>query len=204
MITTPIDVFPSINCSPSRDGEGDTACPSYRICTRRRSRTIRLTIEANGTVVISKPRFVPEALAKRFLQANIQWVKREIENIRHLCEAIPYEGTKEEYRRLLPHATSEIEKMIERWNAFYGGRVQSISIRNQRSRWGSCSSSGRLTMNYRIIFLPEHLQKYIVTHELCHLFEMNHSSAFWALMERSIPEYREHRRELRAIPIFHQ
>jgi predicted metal-dependent hydrolase len=63
-----------------------------------------------------------------------------------------------------------------------------ISIRNQRGRWGSCSSKKNLNFNYRILDLNEELQDYVIVHELCHLVELNHGENFWNLMEKIIPK----------------
>ena len=73
-----------------------------------------------------------------------------------------------------------------------------MSIRKQKSRWGSASKrSGNLNFNYRIAFLPPALADLLVVHELCHLIEANHSKRFWAQVSRAIPEYQALRRELR-------
>lgn len=81
-------------------------------------------------------------------------------------------------------------------NQTYGFRVGRIAIRNQKTCWGSCSSLGNLNFNYRILFLPPHLQEYVIVHELCHLAEFNHGKNFWTLVARVVPEYRAHKREL--------
>ncbi len=77
--------------------------------------------------------------------------------------------------------------------AYYGKRYgvvwNRVAIRDQRRRWGSCSSRGNLNFNYRLVFLPEHLFDYIIIHELCHLVEMNHGPAFWALVAKECPDY---------------
>lgn len=85
------------------------------------------------------------------------------------------------------------------WNTHYGFLYNTIAIRNQQSRWGSCSIKRNLNFNYRILFLPPELVDYIVVHELCHLQEFNHASAFWQLVARTIPDYREHKAILAGI-----
>ena len=90
-----------------------------------------------------------------------------------------------------------VKAKLEHFNQHYGFKYNRISIRNQRSRWGSCSKQGNLNFNYRIIFLPPALADYLIVHELCHLQEFNHSRAFWALVTQTIPHYQTVRRELK-------
>jgi len=94
-------------------------------------------------------------------------------------------------------ARALVKTKLEYFNQHYGFTYHRISIRNQRSRWGSCSKEGNLNFNYRIIFLPPALADYLIIHELCHLKEFNHSRAFWALVAQTIPHYQTVRRELK-------
>ncbi len=72
-----------------------------------------------------------------------------------------------------------------------------VSIRNQKTRWGSCSRKGNLNFSYKLALLPPHLADYIIVHELCHLGQLNHSPAFWALVALTVPDFVRHRQELR-------
>jgi|SRR3989338_2734319 len=95
------------------------------------------------------------------------------------------------------HALVFAQGRIEYFNSSYQFSVSKICIRNQRTRWGSCSTKGNINFNYKIALLPERLADYVIVHELCHLGEFNHSRRFWALVERTIPDHRELRKELR-------
>jgi len=94
-------------------------------------------------------------------------------------------------------ARALVKSRLEHFNQFHHFKYNRISIRNQRSRWGSCSKQGNLNFNYRIIFLPPLLADYLIVHELCHLKEFNHSRAFWHLVSQTIPRYLMARRELK-------
>jgi predicted metal-dependent hydrolase len=90
---------------------------------------------------------------------------------------------------------------LEYYNAFYNFEYKRIAIKNHKSRWGSCSKKGNLNFNYRLVHLPQHLADYVVVHELCHLGEFNHSKRFWALVQKTVPDWRERRRELMKIRV---
>lgn len=85
------------------------------------------------------------------------------------------------------------------WNQYLGYTYNRIAIRNQRTCWGSCTSLKNLNFSYKILFLPVHLQDYIVLHELCHLKELHHGPSFWNLLKQFMPDYETRMAELQQV-----
>jgi len=98
------------------------------------------------------------------------------------------------YRR---RARAEIEPRLDRATALAGSTYTGLDIRGQRTRWASCSASGRMSFNWRLLLAPERVLDYVVWHEVCHLELLDHSPRFWALVERRWPDYRADRDWLR-------
>ena len=88
---------------------------------------------------------------------------------------------------------------LAHYGALHGIKVGKISIRNQKSRWGSCSKKGNLNFNYKLVFLAPELRDYVIVHEICHVKEFNHGRGFWALVAEAVPDHREVRGRLRHI-----
>lgn len=86
---------------------------------------------------------------------------------------------------------------VRRYSAMIGREAGTIALRDTRSRWGSCSSTGRLGFSWRLAMAPAEVLDYVAAHEVAHLVEMNHAPAFWDLVERLLPDYRRHRAWLR-------
>ncbi len=93
------------------------------------------------------------------------------------------------YRR---RASEVIRREVEIQAERIGVRYRGIAVRDQKTKWGSCSRRGTLSFNWRLILFPPAVLRYVVVHELCHLRHFNHSPAFWSLVERHVPEYRKH------------
>ncbi|MEK9157265.1 MAG: M48 family metallopeptidase, partial [Patescibacteria group bacterium] len=90
---------------------------------------------------------------------------------------------------------------LQHFNQQYGFTIGKVAIKNQTTRWGSCSKKGNLNFNYKVAILPPELQDYLVVHELCHLGEFNHSKAFWQLVAKTIPNHVELRKRLRSFRV---
>ena len=98
------------------------------------------------------------------------------------------------YRRT---ARAEIGPRLDEAVAALGARYTKLTIREQRTRWGSCSTTGAMSFNWRLLLGPEDVLDYVVWHEACHLRVMDHSPRFWELVRRHCPDYPVHRRWLR-------
>ncbi|MHB8088929.1 MAG: M48 family metallopeptidase [Anaerolineaceae bacterium] len=95
------------------------------------------------------------------------------------------------------NARTEIEQVVIEQARRMNARPKAVSIRDQRTRWGSCSSRGNLAFNWRLVMTPPGVLEYVVVHELAHMFELNHSKDFWDIVARFFPEYKKARTWLR-------
>mgnify|MGYP001607235311 CR=1 FL=1 len=86
-------------------------------------------------------------------------------------------------------------------NKLYQFKIGRVSIKNHKSRWGSCSKKGNLNFNYKLALLPQELADYVIVHELCHLGEFNHSPKFWKLVARAIPNYKALKKKFKGLII---
>jgi predicted metal-dependent hydrolase len=172
----------------------------YTIKESKRASRMRLSIYPGGTIIATVPVNVPIPLMERFMKKKSGWIlsKIKIMGKMHFNPTF-HRYSKKEYAKLKPEALKLIEGKIKEFNEKYEFEYSKISIRNSRSRWGSCSSKKNLSFNYKIIFLPEELQNYILIHELCHTKELNHSENFWKLVARIIPNYKSIRKEIRNV-----
>jgi predicted metal-dependent hydrolase len=171
----------------------------YTLREHPRARRINITVRRDGTVWVTKPKRVSMREVEGFVEKCGEWIVRTQEKFSRLPKTSRIEPSRKEYEKYKKIARRYIAGRISHFNSLYRVRFSNITIRNQRSRWGSCSRRGTLSFNYRIVFLPEHLADYIVVHELCHLKEMNHSKRFWALVSETIPDHPACRRELRRL-----
>ncbi|MBE6946144.1 MAG: M48 family metallopeptidase [Ruminococcaceae bacterium] len=154
---------------------------------RANRRTISIQITPQGQVVVRCPRFMPTAQVEDFLRSKRQWIAQHLARIA-AQPRLPLLTT-EEIRILTEKAMAVIPRRVEVYAPLVGVNYGTITIRNQRSRWGSCSGRGNLNFNCLLMLVPEEVLDYVVVHELCHRKEMNHSPKFWAEVERVMPDY---------------
>lgn len=159
---------------------------------------MRLVVYPDARVVVTAPVFFGVEAIQRFVEKHRAWLRRKVNEtsgrtLVHI-KRVEIEILK---RRALTFASERCAHIAQR----YGAQYKKITIRAQKSRWGSCSRAGNLSFNYKIAALPAHIADYIIVHEICHLIEMNHSKRFWALVAKTIPNHKELRKELRKIAV---
>ena len=158
---------------------------SYKLIrSDRRSIGIQITQEG---VVVRAPRRMSDAEIDRFVQSKRAWIETHLTKV---PTAQP-KFSDEEIHRLADEALKRIPERVRHFAPLVGVTYGGITIRNQHTRWGSCSSKGNLNFNCLLMLTPDHVIDYVVVHELCHRLEMNHSARFWTQVERVLPNYRE-------------
>lgn len=174
-----------------------------RIRRRRGLRTLRIAVASDGQVTVSAAKLVPLFLIKRFIVRQRAWIEAAQERFRAAGRQPRLSGEERRQRFILhrDRAARLVEARVCWYSEQYGFDPGPITIRDQRTRWGSCSARGALSFNYRIVFLSERLLDYIVVHELCHLRELNHGPRFWRLLESILPDSELRREELRALSL---
>jgi predicted metal-dependent hydrolase len=171
----------------------------YTQKTNKRARNIRLTIQAGGNCIVTVPRYVPQFIINRFLISKSDWILNKIKYFSKFKPVVRKSKREkhDDYIKYKEKALEIVKERLEYFNTFYEYKWNRISIKNQKTRWGSCSKKGNLNFNYKIAVLSSPAADYIIVHELCHLKEMNHSRNFWNLVARTIPNYLSIRKDLR-------
>ncbi|MDR3642685.1 MAG: M48 family metallopeptidase [Candidatus Doudnabacteria bacterium] len=169
----------------------------YKVRLSRRARRLRISVGCENGVVVTLPWGFNPAWADKFVREKRRWILKSLDYMKRFAGRTPLRATRREYLARKGEALALARNKVLQWNGIYGFNYRRISVKNQKTRWGSCSKKGNLNFNYKIIHLPEPLVDYLVVHELCHLREMNHSRNFWELVARAIPNYKILRRELK-------
>ncbi|MCR5746319.1 MAG: M48 family metallopeptidase [Lachnospiraceae bacterium] len=160
---------------------------------RSRRKTISVEIERDLSLLVRAPLRMPEKEIRKFLKEKEDWIRKH--RAAYASRLKDAEGIKkltvEELRGLADDAMKEIPPKVKKYADMIGVTYGGITIRNQKTRWGSCSSKGNLNFNCLLMLAPEAHRDYVIVHELCHRKEMNHSKRFWAEVEKVLPDYKK-------------
>ena len=157
----------------------------YQIIRSRR-KTIAIQLTPAGEILVRCPKYMHSGEIARFVQSKAPWIEA------HLSKLPPAQPrlTEGELKALAAQAKEDLPRRAAHYAPLIGVNFASLTIRSQKSRWGSCSAKGNLNFNCLLMLTPPEVRDYVVVHELCHRIEMNHSPAFWALVEKTLPHYR--------------
>ena len=166
---------------------------------RSRRRTVSLEITDHGRVLVRAPKRLPKYEIERFILEKSKWIDKHMAIVKARNEKLAHAQSFDEtdIKRLTDKARQVIPEKVAYYAEVLGVTYGRITIRNQKTLWGSCTSKGNLNFNCKLMLVPEHVLDYVVVHELCHRKEMNHSKAFWALVGSIIPDYKACRKWLK-------
>lgn len=164
------------------------------LLVRSSRKTLAVQIRADGTVIARAPLRMPKDRILYFLSEKASWIRmqqgrmQEREKMRqqariHL-DAAQEKELRERAKSVLAQRTAYFARQV---GVTYGR----ITVRDQKTRWGSCSQTGNLNFNFRLILAPSEVLDYVVVHELCHRRQMNHSAQFWQEVAQVLPDYRK-------------
>ncbi len=159
-------------------------------------KSVAIQVKEGGKIVVRAPKRVPKYKIDEFVVKNVAWIERQQERIAQQSANLP-QYSEADIMAMKKRAAVILKEKTEYFAKIIGVDYNRISIRNQKTRFGSCSSKGNLNYNCKLVLMPEEIQDYVVVHELCHRKEMNHSPAFWKEVERVMPDYKVRRKWLK-------
>ena len=165
---------------------------------RSKRKTVTIQIKSDGRVVVRAPVRMSWAAIRQMLEEKSAWIEKHLAQIRRQNESAEPAFSPEQLRQLAEAARQDLPRRAARFAPLLGVSCGRITIRAQKSRWGSCSTRGNLNFNCLLMLCPEEVRDYVVVHELCHRKEMNHSRRFWQELARVLPEYEQQRQWLKS------
>lgn len=170
---------------------------------RSARRTVAIQIMPDGAVFVRAPKRCSREYIEAFVQARRDWIRKKQQELEYhrkqlkvQLEMLP-EMTPADYSQLQKQAAAVITEKVSQYAEQMGVSYGRIAIRDQKTRWGSCSARGNLNFNWRLILAPAEVLEYVVVHELAHRKEMNHSDRFWSHVGDVLPDYKIRRLWLR-------
>ena len=169
---------------------------------KTRRKTVSLEVKRDGSVIVRAPLRMPQREIQEFIDSHRSWIehkcrlmeKRRAQSISTGAPPVD-EISEKEWKEIRAVFADRVHYYCEKMDV----QVGRITIRNQKTRWGSCSGAGNLNFNWKLVLMPPEVLDYVVVHELAHRKEMNHSSKFWTIVEREMPDYQERQQRLKEL-----
>jgi hypothetical protein len=156
-----------------------------------------LAVYCDGVFIVTAPEKTSENIIEKFIIQKSKWIIEKLEYSKDISKRLFLSNNNDEYKEYKKQAFDLAKERVEYFNKKYKFKFNKINIKNQKTRWGSCSKKGNLNFNYKIVLLPQKISDYIIIHELCHLGEFNHSQKFWNLVSWAMPDYLEIQKKLK-------
>lgn len=170
---------------------------TYLLKRSKRAQKVRITVYPDCRVIVTIPWKCSSAVANNFVTSNSEWLKSKLNYFRSCPSSKTSNYNPNKFRDVKDKVLRNIKERIDFFNSLFSFNYNRITIRDTKTRWGSCSKKRNINFNYKIIYLEPKLRDYIIIHELCHLVELNHSKRFWDIVEKIIPGHKILRSELR-------
>ena len=166
---------------------------------RSRRKTTAIQIASPEEVIVRAPLFSSDRELRKLLEEQRPWIEKHLQKAARQEEEKSAQPrlTGEEIQALADRALKELPPRVRQRAEQIGVRYGRITVRNQKTRWGSCSSKGNLNFNCLLMLCPDEVIDYVIVHELCHRKELNHSPRFWAEVAAVLPDYRARRKWLK-------
>ena len=162
---------------------------------RSNRKTVAIQVNSDLSVTVRAPYGVTEKYIEEFLNKNEAWISKRMNEIKAKKKSVESGNvenvTLDKIKALADQALETIPTRVEYFARIIGVTYGNITIRNQKTRWGSCSSKGNLNFNCLLMLAPPEVLDYVVVHELCHRKQMNHSKAFWSEVEKVFSDYKK-------------
>jgi predicted metal-dependent hydrolase len=164
-----------------------------------KARCIRVEIRGPDEVWLVIPKRASRSAAHAFLRSRERWIARKLaqQRLRRTQPSPPLRLAGADAKTLKGHARREATAMIANEAARMGVTANGLRLADQKTLWGSCGASGRISLSWRLVLAPPEVLRYVVIHELAHLKQRNHSPRFWEIVRRQMPDFEAARRWLR-------
>ena len=167
----------------------------FEIKYSAKRRTVSLQVK-DGRLIVHAPRGVSKERLAEIVASHSEWINKQLDKYIVKSEKYP-DPTPEKERELRALARKILPSKMAYYSNMMGLKYGRITITGAKTRFGSCSAKGNISFSYRLMMYPEAAVDYVVVHELAHLLEMNHSSRFYAIVERVLPDYKARKKLLK-------